>query len=471
MLRTLLILVMVLLTACGPKGGLDRRNDKAAEELLGILITPDEVTVPQGGSVQLTATGLYAGRETRDLTAVVDWSSKNEGIASPDKGLDGEGRFTAGTVGSTEVSARLDGVASPPAVLTVTDQTITQLKVEPSELVLEVGQHVELSAQATFSDGSRSDATGLVRWITDDGAVASLDEGLLTAGGTGSTTIHAQYEDVSSNNVRVEVLAQADPDLRIATLSASPYDGRITLVIEVENTGDSGASDFWVDGFLDFNGTPAPGDYGDVYERVAWVGPGSTKQVVLELTGVSSGSHSVTVAVDTEDEVDESDESDNHSSTTVFVPQTGGTTGSGTGSGTGTGGSWSTTTGTTWTTSTGTGTGTTYLPDLSVDSFDALSDGTWVYYEVEISNYGDQGVGPFYVDVYADEFSSPAVGDDGDDWQEVTWLGAWSSTILEFWVEIDCSSFPCRSWVQVDTLNDIAEADESDNIEGPLDVN
>ena len=61
-----------------------------------------------------------------------------------------------------------------------------------------------LSATATFSDGSRADATGLVRWITDDGGIASLSDGLLTANATGTTTVHAQYEDLVDERMRRE---------------------------------------------------------------------------------------------------------------------------------------------------------------------------------------------------------------------------------------------------------------------------
>ena len=96
-----------------------------------------------------------------------------------------------------------------------------------------------------------------------------------------------------------------------------------------------------------------------------------------------------------------------------------------------------------------------------------ISDGTWVYYYVEISNYGDSGVGPFWVDVYVDQWSSPAIGSNGDDWAQVSWIGPWSTVAIEFLVEADCT-WGCDSWVLADSLDAVSEPYESDNLEGPL---
>lgn len=437
LLRNALLCLFFLLSACAPTGGMHRLTpSKDNGVLIGIFVTPEEVVVPEGGTVQLVATGLYDNRETRDLTAVVTWKSANNSIASAG-GLDGEGRFVGIAVGSTEVTARLDGVKSPPTLLTVTDQTVTSLSVEPEALVLEVGQQVELVATATFSDGSRSDATGLVRWITADGAVATLDGSALTAASAGSTTVHAQYEAVTSDDVPVDVLEEASADLRVASLSVNPYADSVLAVIEVENVGTAGASDFWVDAFVDFPGIPGPGDYGDAYERVTWCGPGQTAQVILEVSGLSDGLYDLTVSVDTEDEIDESVESNNHQDTIFSISASGGTTVPST---------------------------TTFAPDLAIDRVDFISDGTYVYYEVEISNYGDAGVGPFWVDVFVDQWASPQVGDDGDDWQEVSWIPAWSSVTIDFLIPADCS-WGCDSWVFVDSYDDVSEPIEWDNIE------
>ena len=432
MASRLAILLLGLLVACGGGEGKGKNQD----DLLGILVDADTLRVPIGTELQLEAIGLYDGRSTADLTPVVDWKSSNKAIAKPSTQLDKEGVIVAQKLGTAGVWAKLGDVASERVQIVVTDQSITALSVEPSSLVLEKGQQVQLAATAQFSDGERSDATGLVRWVTSNGAVAQLNGGLLTAAGVGTTTIQAQLDDLISPPVTVQVLASASPDLTISTLTASPSPDGLNVTVSVHNSGTSGAADFWVDVFLDGPNNLGPGDVGDDFSRVNWVGPGETVQTVMLLEGVNSGVHTLTAVVDIEREVSELNENNNQAETDVNVS---GTTG-----------------------------GALLQADISVDYVDWIADPFDVYYVVEITNYGDLGAGPFWVDVYVDENNAPTVGQDGDDWVEVPWIGAWQTIEVEFLVGANC--YGCWSWVQADSYNTINEPVEWDNIYGPVDV-
>ena len=50
-------------------------DDPGDGDILGIVVTPDEVIVPVGTTIQLEALGLNTDRQTLDLTDAVDWSS------------------------------------------------------------------------------------------------------------------------------------------------------------------------------------------------------------------------------------------------------------------------------------------------------------------------------------------------------------------------------------------------------------
>ena len=426
-----LLLLLIFVSACAqlpdpPKHG------KKGEVPLGILVAPDNLIVPIGSTVQLIATGLYDERRTEDLTHVAKWHSTNGAVASVGSGLDNEGLVTGLAIGNVEIWADVDGVESPAAFISVTDQALEALTVEPGEVVVALGQEVPMSASAQFSDGLRSDATEQVRWITADAGVATFDGSVLTATGTGSTTIQAQWDAISSDLIPVEVLASASADLRIQTLTAVGIDDTLSVTVYVENTGSAGASDFWVDVFVDPIGNLGPGDIGDDFTRVPWVGPGDSVAVEIEISGVSDGDHDVVAVVDIEDDVDESDENNNE--TAVEVTMSGGTG--------------------------------LMPPNLVIDVFDWLADPTDIYYYVEISNYGDEGAGPFWVDVYVDEWGSPGVGEDGDDWEQIPWIGPWQTLVVEFLVSESC--YACDSWVQVDTWDEVDESDESDNLWGPV---
>ena len=288
-----------------------------------------------------------------------------------------------------------------------------------------------MTATSQFSDGMRSDATAQVRWITSDPGIATFDGAILSATGVGTTTIVAQWDDVKSDPIPVEVLASASAELRIHTLTAVGVDDTVSVTVQVENSGSAGAADFWVDVFTDPIWNLGPGDIGDDFVRINWVGPDETVAVELEVSGVSDGTHEILAVVDIEDEVLELDESNNEAS--VDVTMTGGTDLVG--------------------------------ANLAIGYVGWIADPSDVYYYIEITNYGDEGAGPFWVDVYADAYYSPAVGQDGDAWEQVPWIGPWQTAVVEILVPASCWS--CDSWVQVDTWDEVVETDEFDNLFGP----
>lgn len=431
------LLLPLLAVGCNP-GGLtpvDSGDSDAPDDavVLGILITPEDPIVSVGQTLQLTATGLLEDRSSRDLTAVVTWHVDDADVAIVGDGLDEEGALDALSVGSTLVWAELDGLESVPVTVKVTDAELMGLTIGPSELDLTVGDSVQLTAQAVFSDGSRADGAGLVRWITADGDVAQIASGgRLTAAGVGSTDVHAEAQGVRSNVVPVDVKAaqpSAKPDLTVQGVKAEAGGGVITATVTVGNPGTAGAGDFFVDAFLDPAAPPVVGDYGDDYAIVDWVGAGGTKQLSFSFP-TEPGSHTLYVLVDSEDGVAESSESNNRSEDTITVVDE----------------------------STG--------PNLAVTYFDWLADETSVYYAVDVYNSGTEAVAAFYVDVYVDQTSAPTVPSDGDDYVEVLSLGAGETAFADFLLETWCSE--CWSWVLVDSYDDVEETDEDDNVEGPL---
>lgn len=403
------------------------------EGLVGILVTPDPVVLPVGGSTQLTATGLLEDRESIDMTNLVTWRAPDASVASVGSGMDQEGVLTGHLAGRAGVFASYDGLSSPSIVVTVTDAELLRLTVNPDAIVAATGDVIQLAAEAGFSDGSAGDVTGQVRWITDDGGVAQLtSSGLLTAAGDGSTQIMAEWDGVSSEPVPVTVsgVASGTPELSLSALTASSAGGVVDLTVQVTNTGAGSAGAFWVDVWADPSSTPSVGDIGDDYILLSYLGPGQSESLSFQL----SASELVYVLVDTNDDVDESDESNNVGSAQVSSGGSGGSGG----------------------------------PDLVIPYFDYLADESTVYYLVEIANQGDSGTESFYVDVFIDENDAPAIGTDGDDYVLISSLSAGESTYAEFYIDTWCHW--CWSWAVTDSLDWIDETNEDNNVEGPLDV-
>lgn len=433
---------LLVLAGCAPKRNAD--DQVPTEGLTAILVTPESAVVPVGGELQLKATGLYDDRTTRDVTAVVDWESDASSVVSVSNDLDEEGLLRGNGVGSASVSGSFGGVESNVVGVSVTDAAVLGLTVEPGSVSLSAGDEVQLTAWAAWSDGGRGDATAQVRWITDDGAVARLDRGLLTAVAAGETQIRATWDDVSSNDVPVRIVSGGGggggggslPDLRIAGVSGSGSGGYITLSVTVANDGDIDAAGFFVDAFLD-GSEPAFGGTGDDYVWLDWVGAGDSETVNLYLDA-SDGTHTVWVLADTNEYVAESDEDNNVYSGSISAGGGGGSTGG---------------------------------PNLEITYFDYLSDDVSVYYFVDVANTGTEAAGAFYVDVFVDTWPAPDAEDDGDDYAEFSGLAAGASTYADFLLGVDfCWYYSCASWATVDSHDRVDETDETDNVAGPLDV-
>ncbi len=426
----MLFTTLLVLTGCNGAGPEDTGSPGV---LVGILVTPESVVVPLGGDTQLTATGLYDDRTSRNITAVVSWSSADSDVATVSEGLDAEGLLSGLSVGETTVIGSMNDIASVSARITVTDAELLGLTVEPGELTLEQGSEVQLQAIAAWSDGSRGDAASQVRWLTADGTVAQIATGgVLNAAGTGQTDIHAEWDTISSPQVPVEVLQSAKPDLTITEVEGVSGTDEVTITVTVSNQGTAGAAWYWLDIFLDPSGTPGAEDYGDAYGLVEYTGPGETVTGSFSLPA-STGTHELAAYVDLVGEVEESNESNNSWTGNITVDDS-----------------------------------TNEGPNISVTYFDWVADETSIYYAVDVTNTGAESVAEFYVDLFIDQTQEPALFSDGDNWVTVTGLDAGETAYADFLVETWCAY--CSSWVLADSYDTILETDETDNIAGPLTV-
>ena len=435
MRRALFVAAALVLTACnggsGNKGGGD--DTGLPGELLGILVTPETVVLNVGGEANLRATGIFGDRSSMEVTHVVEWRSSKTSFVEVSNSLDSEGTISGVAVGQTQVTAMLQGVMSVPTNVTVTEADLVGITVTPNPIVAEIGQKIQLVADAAWSDGSRGDAAGQVRWITDDGSVAQIETGgIFTAAGAGSTTLHADLGGISSDDVDVSVLANAAADLVISDLSLEGGTTDFTAVVSVKNRGTAGASDFWVDLFVDPGSAPSAGDLGDRFSHVDYVGPDETVQVTIN-EDASSGDHTIWAYADIDGLTDESDTSNNTASGTVNV-------GSSSGGG----------------------------PNLKVTYFDFYDyDGT-IYYWVYVLNAGGEDSDAFYVDLFYDRTQAPDITETGEQFERVSGLAAGETEYLSFEVDRECDW--CWSWATLDSLEEIDETNEDDNIEGPLTV-
>jgi hypothetical protein len=417
----------------------DTGVEVADVDVLGIIITPDEVIVPVGSDIQLEALGLNNERESFKLTDVVEWSSGSPTVASISNDLSKEGVLSGISAGTTVVYANFDDVQSAPSIITVTDAELSRLAITPPSVSLPVGDTVQLTAEATFSDGSSSDASSQVRWITDDGSIATIDDvGLLMAESEGLTTIQVQWGEVASEPITVEVnedVPTIDTDLFVDSIASSVTDDRFEVTVGIRNSGSLAVSNFWVDLFMDPVFTPTYGDFPDWYHFVEYIGAGDTAFITIS-AGTFAYSHEYAVLLDSMEEIPETNEGNNlYSGSTEDDPFTDG------------------------------GSSDDGEPNLTITYVGSYADGGQTEYWVDVSNVGDADADGFYIDVFHDTAwdDEPLVYAIGTAYLFQSSLPAGETVYATLIVEDECGD--CGAWAQVDSFDLVEESDELDNTE------
>ncbi|HEX4418104.1 MAG TPA: Ig-like domain-containing protein [Kofleriaceae bacterium] len=166
-----------------------------------IAVTPTGASLAQGRTQAYAALGAFSDGTAQDLTAQVTWQTADPAIAVISNAAGSQGLATALAVGTTTVSATLDGVTGT-ASLTVTQAVLDSIAVAPAVVSLPKGHRQQLAALGTFSDGSVQDLTAQVTWISASPGVAAVSNadgsrGLVAALAIGATTISAALDGVT----------------------------------------------------------------------------------------------------------------------------------------------------------------------------------------------------------------------------------------------------------------------------------
>jgi hypothetical protein len=172
-----------------------------APTLNSISISPSGASIPLGLNQQLSALGTYSDGSTRDLTNSVQWASSSPTIVS----FSGSGMATADALGTAMVAAT-SGTISATSQLQVIPPIVVSFTVAPPSSLLALGAREQLTALATFSDGTTQDMTTSVSWSSENPAIANIsNQGLLEADQVGDTVVSVSSDSVAgSANVSVK---------------------------------------------------------------------------------------------------------------------------------------------------------------------------------------------------------------------------------------------------------------------------
>ncbi len=194
-----------------------------------VTVTPPSAAIPQGQTLQLTATPIDTSGTPMTGQAVA-WASSNGAVAT----VTGSGLVSAMAPGLATITATSGG-KSGTAAITVTSVPVAAVDVAPAVATIPQGQTTQLTA--TPKDAAGNPLAGrAVTWASSNGAVATVNNsGLVSALAAGSATITATSEGQSGSAgvtvtpVPVASVAVSPPTASIqvgqtAQLTATPKD-------------------------------------------------------------------------------------------------------------------------------------------------------------------------------------------------------------------------------------------------------
>ncbi len=253
--------------------------------LVSIDVTPASRTVAVGLQLQFEAIALYSDGSQKVVTDQVEWSSDSQ-IASL-VSSNNPGRFKTNSPGDVLLIAKLNNKQGF-TNLKISDATLDSLNVVAVTDKQALGTSQKLTANAKFSDGSEVDVTDQVSWVSTDASVAHVsnaagDRGLVTALSTGTVSISAHMESISSSQT-LEVTEGILQQIQLSSSSEDP------LYINQQRS-------------LDAVGIYSDGSQQNLTQQVQWMS--SDDQIIAVstasespglLTALSAGSASVSAS-------------------------------------------------------------------------------------------------------------------------------------------------------------------------------
>ncbi|MFY8351458.1 beta strand repeat-containing protein [Pseudoalteromonas sp. SSM20] len=167
-------------------------NDAVLEQ---VIISPKQSTLPAGLTLSYSLYAVFSDGSSLDVTKSSSWNSSNVSVAS----VSNAGIANTYTQGITYISAQYLGF-NDIAQLNVTEAVLTDLQVNPNDVVVPKGTTGRFTATAFYSDGHSENVTNTALWQSADNTIASIEvnTGVAIADNVGSTTISAEFQGLTA---------------------------------------------------------------------------------------------------------------------------------------------------------------------------------------------------------------------------------------------------------------------------------
>jgi Bacterial Ig-like domain (group 2)/IPT/TIG domain/Beta-propeller repeat/Galactose oxidase, central domain len=164
--------------------------------LVSITISPANITVNTGLTVQFDAAGTFTDGTTADLTSTVTWSCSSPNVAS----ISSSGFATGVSAGIATIQASSGSVVAQTNLI-VAPPALVSIAISPTTATIPSGANQQYLVSGTYNDGSVRDVTGLVAWSSSPSGIATVSmTGLATGTSQGTTALTATFESISGSS-------------------------------------------------------------------------------------------------------------------------------------------------------------------------------------------------------------------------------------------------------------------------------
>ena len=139
--------------------------------------------------------------------------------------------------------------SSPTAPSSATVATVSSIAVKGSTDFTSIGQTIQLTATATFSDGATKDVSATATWQAFSGAATVTSGGLVTGVTSGAVTVTATYQGRSGQAVVQVFSATPSPSSMSATIDGASWVASYVWVTKI------GVNSAFPSGRLNIQGT------------------------------------------------------------------------------------------------------------------------------------------------------------------------------------------------------------------------
>lgn len=242
MRSALLFLLMFLsLSGCGGSS-----SGKAVATVQSInLYTNNVGQIAKGTTLQLTVKATMSDGTTKDVTnGSVSYSGYDSSIVGVESAT---GVVTGIKAGNTNIIASYEGVNSNATLIKVTDATLTSITINSSLPKFALGTGTILTATGHFNDNTTQNITdqvvfnasndGILLFKSGDDSITSEPYVIATGVGAGVTNVHAEFSDLASNSLPIQVTDATVDKVDVSTISGDinvPQGLGTLLVVKAE---------------------------------------------------------------------------------------------------------------------------------------------------------------------------------------------------------------------------------------------